>query len=86
MPMGHQSQMPQQQGQSSHQVTNSQPHLAQMSGPLPIQISHGQMGQSAQSSTSQIIPSNNSNAMFQVKWYNWLYLNSHCSHVTLTLT
>lgn len=66
MSMGHQPQMPQ-QGQASNQVPNA---LPAMSGPLSIQISHGQLGQSAQANTPQIISStNNANTMFQVKFY-----------------
>lgn len=81
--MGHPQQMQQQQqggggGQSSSVPANqtltnqTQQQLAQMNptGPLSIQLSHGQMvgGQSTQTGPAQMImPPNNASAMFQVK-------------------
>ena len=68
MNISHQQQIP--QGQTTvtpNQAPNTQPQLAQMSSQLPIQISHGQIGQTAQGNSTQIISSNNANTMFQVK-------------------
>lgn len=65
-----QQQQIQQQSHSplhSNQVANTnQPQVTQMSGPMSIQIMHGQMGQGAHSNNSQIITSSNANTMFQV--------------------
>lgn len=49
---------------TANQVVNPNPNT--MSGPISIQIMHGQMGQATHPNSSQMMPTSNPNAIFQV--------------------